>query len=140
MPPKLRFFTPKQATPPKPKRKKPGRVGIQGQPTAVHLPGGYSRDEEHHPTGYNTMVQIVGRAENRMGIDQARMPHASPTFGGALPPPPSPQSPIKRKRPRRSSIGVRGTQANNALLLWSQANAAQEDLAMYRRRKRMARK
>ncbi len=139
MPPKLRFFTPKQVTPPKRPRKKQ-RVGIQGQPTAVRLIGGYSRDEEHHPEGYNTMVQIVGRAENRMGIDPVRMPHASPTFGGGLPPPPSPQSPPKKKRPRRSSIGVAGTQANNALLLWSQANAAQQDLAMYRRRKRMARK
>jgi hypothetical protein len=130
----LRFYTPKQATPPKKPRKKQ-RVGIQGQPTAVHMPSGYSRDEEHHPTGYNAMVQIVGRAERRMGIDPYFTPHSSPTYQG-LPPPPSPQSPLKKKRPRRSSIGVRGTQANNALILWSQANAARADLQKLKSRRR----
>ncbi len=141
MPPKLRFYTPKQAvTTPVKKSRKKLRVGIQGQPTAVHMPIGYMPDEEHHPAGYNAMVRIVGHAEQRMGIDPHFTPHASPTYRHTLPPPPSPQSPIKRKRPRRSSIGVKGTQGNNALLASLAARAASADLRTMHTRRRINRK
>lgn len=104
-----------------PKRR---RVAIVTAPTAVHKPRNYRRSQEHHPPGYQQMVQVVAAAERRMGVDPASrrksgLPKTRP------PAVPTGLLPTKKKRSRRSSFGVEGTQATNALVAFAKSRTAQ---------------
>ncbi len=104
-------------------KKKALRVAIVAAPTAVHKPRTYRRSQEHHPPGYQQMVQLVAKEERKMGIDIA--PRRRTGIPKTVPPAvPGGLVPRKKRRSRRSSFGAEGTQATNALLAFAKSRTA----------------